>query len=146
MTHDLKRTYFILLLPAVVGFVCVFVLQHFRIVSWDIQQYSSAISPIIFIISVSFAVALPILYRSVFANKMRQRTSTGEAEWLKFERNLLYIAMLTPYVGLIAQLLQLPRFHLAGTIIMALYAAYYYYPSKKRIEFDRRVFRVECEK
>jgi len=62
---------------------------------------------------------------------------------LKFERNLLYIAMTTPYVGLIAQILQLPRFHLAGTIIMGLYAVYYYYPSKKRLDFERRIFRVK---
>jgi hypothetical protein len=52
--------------------------------------------------------------------------------------------MATPYVALIAQILQLPRFHLAGTIVMALYAVYYYYPSMRRIEFDRRVFRVKA--
>jgi hypothetical protein len=52
--------------------------------------------------------------------------------------------MATPYVALIAQILQLPRFHLGGTIIMALYAVYYYYPSKRRIEFERRVFRVQA--
>jgi len=69
---------------------------------------------------------------------------TSEGDWLKFERNLLYIAMLTPYIGLIAQILQLPRFHLAGTIVMTLYAVYYYYPSMRRLEFDRRVFRVKA--
>jgi hypothetical protein len=47
-------------------------------------------------------------------------------------------------VSLIAQILQLPRFHLAGTIIMALYALYYYYPSKRRIDFERRIFRVKA--
>ena len=143
MTRDLKRTYFSLLLPAVVGFVCIFVLRHFHLVRWDIPQIPGVIPPIIFIVSASFAVALPILYRSLFANKMRQQTSTSEADWLKFERTLICIALLTPYVCLIAQILELPRFHLAGTIIMALYAVYYYYPSKRRIEFDRRVFRVK---
>jgi hypothetical protein len=80
----------------------------------------------------------------VFANKRRHQTRTAEEDWLKFERNLLYIAMATPYIALIAQILQLPRFHLAGTIIMALYAVYYYYPSKRRIQFERRVFRVQA--
>ena len=144
MTHDLKRTYFSLLLPAVVGFVLVFFLRHFRIASWNGPQFPGAIPPIIFIVSVCFAVALPIFYRTLFANKMRHQTRTSEGDWLKFERNLLYIAMITPYLGLIAQILQLPRFHLAGTIVMALYAVYYYYPSLRRIEFDRRVFRVKA--
>ena len=144
MTHDLKRTYFTLLLPAVAGFIAVFALQHFQLVSFNIPQIPPILYPIIFIASVCFAVALPIFYRTVFANKRRHQTRTAEEDWLGFERNLLYIAMVTPYVALIAQVLRLPRFHLGGTIIMALYAVYYYYPSKRRIEFERRIFRVKA--
>jgi len=144
MSHDLKRTYFTLLLPAVLGFILIFVIRHFHPLTFNIPQIPSVIPPIIFIVSVCFAVALPIFYRTLFANKMRHQTRTSEREWLKFERNLLYIAMITPYLALIAQILQLPRFHLAGSIVMALYAVYYYYPSKRRIEFDRRVFRVKA--
>lgn len=143
MTHDLKRIYFTLLLPSVAGFVAVFTLQHFHLVDWHIPNLPRVIHPIVFIISVCFAVAFPILYRTAFANKRRHQTNTTEDEWLKYERNLLYIAMTTPYVSLIAQILQLARFHLAGTILMALYALYYYYPSTKRLEFDRRMFRVK---
>jgi hypothetical protein len=143
MTPDLKRIYFSLLLPAVAGFIVVFGLQHFHRVDWNIPNIPRVIHPIVFIVSVCFALAFPILYRTAFANKRRHQTHTAELDWLKFERNLLYIAMTTPYVGLIAQILQLPRFHLAGTIIMGLYAVYYYYPSKKRLDFERRIFRVK---
>jgi hypothetical protein len=144
MTHDLKRTYFTLLLPAVAGFIAVFALQHFHLVDWNIPQITPVLPPLIFILSACFALAWPIFYRTVFANKRRHQTNTAEDDWLKFERNLLYIAMATPYLSLIAQILQLPRFHLAGTIIMALYAVYYYYPSKKRIDYERRIFRVKA--
>ncbi len=144
MAHDLKRTYFTLLLPALAGFILIFVLRHFQLVSFNIPQIPPILYPIIFIASACFAVALPVFYRTVFANKRRHQTRTAEEDWLKFEQNLLYIAMPTPYVALIAQILQLPRFHLGGTIIMALYAVYYYYPSKRRIEFERRVFRVKA--
>ena len=143
MAHDLKRTYFTLLLPAVAGFILIFILQHFHLVNFNISQIPPVLYPIIFIASVCFAVALPIFYRTVFANKRRDQTHTAEEEWLKFERNLLYIALVTPYVCLIGQILKLPRFHLGGTIIMALYAVYYFYPSKKRIDYERRIFRVK---
>ena len=143
MSHDLKRTYFTLLLPAVAGFIAVFALQHFHLVDWNIPQITLVLPPLIFIVSVCFAVAFPIFYRTVFANKRRHQTSTAEEDWLKFECNLIYIAMTTPYVSLIDQILQLPRFHLAGTIIMALYAVYYYYPSKRRLKLERRIFRVK---
>ena len=143
MAHGLKRTYFILLLPAVAGFIAVFVIQYFHLADWNIQHTATLLPPLIFIVSACLAVALPIFYRTVFANKRRHQTHTVEEDWLKFERNLLYIAMATPYVALIAQILKLPRFHLGGTIIMALYALYYYYPSKKRIDYERRIFRVK---
>jgi len=142
MIYNLKRIYFALLLPAVAGFVLVLVLEHFQLVEWNIPRIPDVIPPFIFIASVCFAVALPIFYRTLFANKRRHQTRTNENDWIRFERNLLYIAMAAPYVGLIAQILRLPRFHMAGTIIMALYAVYYYYPSKKRIAFERRIFRV----
>lgn len=144
MTHDLKRIYFTLLLPAVAGFIAVFVLQHFHLVDWNIPDIPPVVHPLVFIISVCFALAFPILYRTVFASQRRHQKYTAEAEWLKFERNLLYIALVTPYVCLIAQILKLPRFHLAGTILMALYAVYYYYPSKKRIDYEQRIFRVKA--
>jgi Ca2+/Na+ antiporter len=143
MTQGLKRTYFALLLPAVAGFILIFVLQHLHLIRFKIFQIPPVLSPIIFIVSVCFAVALPIFYRTVFANKRRHQTNTAKEDWLKFERNLLYIALATPYVSLIAQILQLSRFHLGGTIIMALYAIYYYYPSKKRIDYEQRLFRVK---
>ena len=143
MIDDLKRIYFTLLLPAVAGFITVLVLQHFHLVDWNIQNIPPVIHPLVFIISVCFAVAFPILYRTVFANQKRHQKNTAEEDWLKFERNLIYIALVTPYVCLIAQILKLPRFHLGGTIIMALYAVYYYYPSKKRIDYERRLFRVK---
>jgi hypothetical protein len=144
MAHDLRRTYFTLLLPAVAGFILIFILQHFHLVNFNISQIPPVLYPTIFVASVCFAVAFPIFYRTVFANKRRHQTHTSEEDWLKFERNLLYIAMATPYVCLIAQILKLPRFHLGGTIIMALYAVYYYYPSKKRIDYERRIFRVKA--
>ena len=90
-----------------------------------------------------FAVALPIFFRTLFAHKIRHQKSTSEAELIKFERNFLYIALVAPYLMLVAYLLEFPRFYLAGTVLMALYAVYYYYPSKKRIQFERKIFRVK---
>jgi hypothetical protein len=140
--HDLKYRYLMLLLPAVIGFVLIFVLRSFITVELTVPQVPGAFSAAVFVVSVCTAVGLPILCRTLFANRMRRQTHTSETDWLKFERSLLYIAMTTPYVGLMAQIMELQRSHLAGTMIMTLYAVYYYYPSKRRIDYDRRMFRV----
>ncbi|UCG07424.1 MAG: hypothetical protein JSV83_01860 [Desulfobacterales bacterium] len=140
--HELKKTYVSLLLPALGGLVLISVLQNFFTVDFNLPPIPGFLSAAIFIVSAFTAIALPIFYRTLFANKMRGQTHTLATDWLKFERRLIYIAMATPYLSLIARILELQRFHLAGTLIMSFYAAYYYYPSKKRIDYDRSMFRV----
>jgi hypothetical protein len=140
--HDLRQRYVVLLLPAAAGVVLIAALRSFLAVELPVPQLPASLSAVVFVVSVCTAVALPILYRTLFANQRRGQTYTPEADWLRFERGLLYIAMATPYVVLVAQILALQRLHLAGTLIMSFYAVYYYYPSKKRIDYDRRMFRV----
>lgn len=143
MDADLRRTYFLLLLPAIFGLLLAFLFQYLNVSEPGGFQPPVIVAPLLFVLCGVFALALPIFYRAHFANRMRSRQSTPEAEWFRFERNLIFITLVTPYITLVAQALQLPRFHLAGTILMTLYALYYYYPSRRRLDFDRRIFRVQ---
>ena len=52
------------------------------------------------------------------------------------------VALVTPYLTLAGYWLALPKFYLSGAVLMTLYAGYYFYPSRRRLEFDRRIFRV----
>lgn len=142
MDTELRRTYFLLLLPAVFGLVLTFLLQYLDVLERGGLRPPVLVAPLLFVLCGVFALALPIFYRTHFANRMRSRQSTPEAEWFRFERNLIFITLVTPYITLAAQVLRLPRFHLAGTILMTLYALYYYYPSRRRLDFERRIFRV----
>ena len=143
MANDLKKTYFTLLIPAISGFILIIVAKTFHFIVLEPVQFLPILAPIVFIMSVVFAVALPIFFRTIFAHKIRHQQSLAEADWIKFERHFLYIVLVTPYLTLMAYLFEFPRFYLSGTILMTLYAAYFYYPSNKRIAFERRIFRVE---
>lgn len=142
MTQKLKKTYFILLLPAIFGIIVIFLAKTYNFLALGQLRFLGVIAPFIFILSAIFAIALPIFYRTLFANKVRHLKNLSRNNLIKFELNLLYIALVTPYLTLIAFLLELPRFYLAGSVLMALYAVYYYYPSHKRIQFEKRIFRV----
>ena len=143
MVYELRRTYIVLLIPSIVGFIFLFVGKTFHLIHIGPFKFQEFLGPLLFILSVIFAIALPILFRTLFAHKVQHQKSVSEPDLLKFERIFLYIALLTPYVPLIAYFFELPRFYCAGTVLMALYAVYYYYPSKKRIRFERRIFRVK---
>ncbi|MBW2603153.1 MAG: hypothetical protein JRE28_02400 [Deltaproteobacteria bacterium] len=143
MAAQLKRTYFYLLIPSISVFIAVFFSRRFNLMDPYVHEVPDILPPILFILSVVFAVALPILYRALFANRMRHRNSTPETDWLKFEHNLIRIALVTPYLTVFAHFLQIPKFHLSGTTLATLYAIYYFYPSQKRIAFEKRIFRVK---
>jgi len=96
----------------------------------------------LFVLTAATALATPILYRALFAHWNRHRRSVSWEELYRFERNLIGITMVTPYLALSAYVLQVPRFHFSGILLMAMYAAYYYFPSQRRILADRKVFRA----
>jgi hypothetical protein len=143
MIDELRRTYFCLLIPAIVGFGAYFIGKTYDLVDLGPTDFQGILAPLLFILSVIFAIALPIFLRTLFAHNVRHQKNVSEADLLKFERTFLYVALVTPYITLAAYILELPRFYVGGTVIMALYAVYYYFPSQKRIQFERRIFRVK---
>jgi len=143
MINKLKKTYFILLIPAIVGFICIYLSKRFNFFNLDQPQFISILAPIVFVLSVIFAIAAPIFFRSLFAHKISNEKSTTESKLIKFEQSLIRIALVTPYLGLIAYFFEFQKFYFSATFIMTLYAVYYFYPSKKRIAFEKRIFRVK---
>ncbi len=143
MADEIRRTYFTLLIPAIAGFIAISIVKKFSLLEFGHITFLEVLAPLVFVLSVVFAIAWPIFFRTLFAHKIRHQKSISEADLIKFERNFLYIALVTPYLTLAAYLLEFPSFYLAGTVLTALYAVYYYYPSKKRIQFERRIFRVK---
>lgn len=142
MHHPLKRIYIALMSPALACFAAVYVLRQMY-PSIDIStQFNTLLAPIIFILTAISALAGPILYRSFFAHSQRHHHKVPYAELFKFERKLTAMALIAPYLALVAYSMKVPRFYLAATLIMALYAVYYYYPSHKRISFDEKIFRT----
>jgi hypothetical protein len=142
MIVRLKKVYCTILTPAIVGFILTHLAPNSQGALYLQEQEQAVIAPSIFILAALFALAGPIFYRSCFAQRQRNLYEVSHAVLFKFERNLIGMALVSPYLALAADFLQLPYFYLTGTLLMALYAIYYYYPSKKRIAFDMKIFRT----
>ncbi len=155
MVKTLRKIYFTSLAPVVAGFVILGIGRMFEPVRFAGHAAPALFTITVFILSAATCLALPIFIRTVFANSVKEKTYTGYTEFLFFQKKLLYVAMITPWFSLIGYLCVFPRFYLAAVNLMALYAIYYYYPSARRINFDKKIFRVkqdvkhgrtECEK
>lgn len=143
MTKRLKRYFFNILSPVIAGFLIARWAHNMHQPRIIPEEVSIILAPVLFVLSAVFAIAGPILYRSIFAYRLRNLCDVSLQMLQQFERNLIGFALVTPYLALIAYVIQLPRFHLAAILLMALYAIYYTYPSSKRIDLDRKIFRAD---
>ena len=143
MTDELKKTYFIFLLPSILGFILAGGSKAYGLIEIGPVKFTEIAGPLIFILGIVLAIAFPIFYRALFAHKSRDLINLSEKKLLRFERTLINVVMITPYLALIAYFFELPRFYTASAILIGLYAVYYFYPSATRIAFERRIFRVK---
>jgi len=143
MTDELKKTYFIFLLPSILGFTLAGGAKAYDLIEIGSANFIVIAGPIIFILCIALAVAFPIFYRALFAHKSRDLINLSEKKLYKFERTLINVVMITPYLALIAYFFDFPRFYTASAILIGLYAVYYFYPSKTRMAFEKRIFRVK---
>jgi len=144
METQLKKCYTALLAPAILGFIVAILIRRFSAIDMEaarsVQRFTA---PLLFALSFAFGVAFPLFFRTLFVHKNRHEKSIAEDALLTFERNTLYIALVTPYIALTAFFLEIPRFHLAGAFLASFYAVYYFYPSHKRIQYEKRIFRAK---
>ena len=142
MTDTLKKTYFAFLLPSIFGFALASWAKTYGFLEINSINHIEIAGASIFILCTASAIAFPIFYRTLFAHKSLDLISVSEKRLLNFERTLIHVVMITPYLALIAYFLDLPRFYTASAILMGLYVVYYFYPSKTRIALDRKIFRA----
>ncbi len=143
MSRELKKAYLTLLLPSILGFTLAGGAKVYDFIEIGSANFIQIAGPLIFILCIALAIAFPIFYRTLFAHKSRDLTCVSEKQLLKFERTLINVVMITPYLALLSYFFELPRFYTASAILIGLYAVYYFYPSKTRIAFERRIFRVK---
>jgi hypothetical protein len=143
MTATLKRTYLTLLLPSILGFTLSGWVKAYDFIEIGSDNFIRIAGQLIFILCVALAIAFPIFYRTLFAHKNQDLLIVSEEKLLKFERTLINVVMITPYLALLSYFFELPRFYTANAILIGLYAVYYFYPSKTRIALERRIFRVK---
>ena len=143
MTTALKKAYFTFLMPSILGFTLAGLAKAYNFIEIGSANFIEFAGPLIFILCIALAIAFPIFYRTLFAHKNRDVISVSDEKLLKFERTLINVVMITPYLALLSYFFELPRFYTASAILIGLYAVYYFYHSKTRIAFERRIFRVK---
>ncbi len=106
------------------------------------KAMGNRLGPILFVVAMIFAVAMPILLRTLFANRWRAEKHTPARAFYLLQCRLLFVSLAAVYLLPLICIVRIPPFYQGGIILAALYGVYYHYPSRRRIAFDQRIFRV----
>ncbi len=135
----LRRFYWIVLAPALIALG----LSGFLVADIPGTGSSRAVSVAFLVISGGLAVVLPLWQRIFFGRNTTRGSSVGRDSFVSFQKRFMLSGLLSVYVVPLAFLCNIDKIPLLWIIILALYAAYYYYPSQRRVEMDSRIFRVQ---
>ena len=146
MYKALKKKYYYIVVPAIVIAILLIIFKQNNILQVTSTSFVvNTISPVIFILTALFAIAFPVLHRTIFNNGIKELKSITTDKFYRYQNQLLYVIAFTPYLVLIAYVLHLPQFFFGGTALFSLYALYFYYPSEKRIRNEKLIYRVKEE-
>jgi len=142
MEHRLKTIYYRWGAAIAILWTAWRVARHFTGIALPAPSLPIPWGPIAFILTAACGLAAPILYRTAFALIWRKRAPIAASVFVRFERNLIWLGMISLTLAMSADLLAVPLFYQAGSLLMALYAVYSTFPSQKRLSLDRRLFRI----
>ncbi len=60
----------------------------------------------------------------------------------RFENNSMVAALFSVWIAVGASLIAVTGYHMAGIFLLTLYACYVFYPSRRRLTADAKVFRA----
>lgn len=139
----LKRTYFRQLFSSIVLVGMAYLLKYHFKLSSSTQLPTKTVSMVVIALAGIFGIALPVFYRSYFVYKIRDQKQIQPDAFIRFERVLLSTALLTPYFLVVSLLINMSESANILIALFALYAAYYYYPSAKKVWFEMKIFRIK---
>ncbi len=145
MVKSLQKTYFALISPAVILSAALFLLQYFGLREGSEELPSRFFMISVFVAAITTGVAFPIFFRALFFGKVKEKGFVTRGEFFAHQKKMLYVISVTPYLALFAAYFGFDAFYFGGTALAAIYAIYYHFPSKKKIEFDKKVFMVKNE-
>ncbi|MBG0789734.1 MAG: hypothetical protein H0S80_04460 [Desulfovibrionaceae bacterium] len=141
----LMRRYLVTLTPAAVLLAAWAACRQAGLVRPLGAEYTTVIGPAVFIAAIILAVALPLLYRVLFVKSVEGRPGVSAETFLPFQCNLMSLALLASYAATAGYMAGVANFHFGGAFLAGLYGAYYYFPSRRRVAQELRLFRVDRE-
>ena len=135
--EKLKRFYKISIMPAIIFFIFT---QFYPLKILSKIKLPNYINLLFVLISIAFALIFPILFRIINFFHVNSKGAMSEGRFIIFEKVLILISQISIYIMIIAHYFLESQFVMIVLSVIAFYSLFYYYPTEKKINFDRRIF------
>lgn len=141
MQKELQTFYFTIITPPLIFFIILYLADIFDVM-FKLGSGSHYIEIGLLGMAVLLAFVVPMWYRILFVKKVKGRRFVEKELFMKFQKSFLMISQSTLYIALLAFYLQTSKWIMFTIVLLTLYALYFYYPSEKRIESEKKLFKV----
>ena len=142
MNKEIRSYYFKLIIPAVVCCLVIFILESMNIHVF-LGEISKAGTFLLIFLAAFFSIVFPLWFRIFFIRKVQGQRDVSVEQFMTFEKTFILIAELSLYVVLIAYVFKTPKMQMMFIALFGFYAVYYYFPSRKRINHEKKLFRIQ---
>lgn len=145
ISKTLKRNYFIQLAPAIFLIVALYFFGGHLKWQGAMPAQKNLPNDIMVALAAIIGIAFPMFFRSFFVFRVRDKKEITMDVFIRFEKILIIFSLITPYFLVLSLAFDLKNKANIFITILALYAAYYYYPSVRKMKFEMKTFRIKDE-
>ncbi len=145
MQQTLKKHYLSILLPGIIIFAISYLIYNTGGILSENTSTPRIISSIHVFLSAIFTFLAPMWLKITAVNKLNKSKKIEISEFIRFEKLFISISLISVYIFISAYLFKLSKIPMSVVIIFCLYSIYYYYPSNKRVNLEKRIFRIKDE-
>lgn len=144
--QKLKNIYWVMFSIAFLLFFIVFFLHKINNLPSISSEYIGYVGWLLFVLTALFGIALPILMRNLFRYRVVKHGGVDLESFFHYEKRALLTALTSAYIANIAYILLVPKLHLYGSVLIALYAISVVYPKRRKIFIDMKCFGLDLNK
>lgn len=94
------------------------------------------------VFSVTFGVALPVLFRTSFHGKYIKQKNVVISEYLTYQRNMIVVCSIAIISASVAYLFIVSSLYMYGSMLAALYGVYSALPLKEKIVKELKIYKL----
>ena len=137
---DLLRIFWILSGIVIIIFLTVFFLHRADLAPRLQQEHLRVTGIITLVLTAILSAALPILMRTLFVSRTTRDRRFYIPEYRRLQKTLIILPMIGAFFAGFAYLFLVPKLHLYGSVLFALYGIYSALPAQKKIQGELNYF------